>query len=133
MKKEPTWVLEKTVLKIHDAQLAEHGGSSGIRDVGLLQSALNHPLNLFSYGEPNIFELATAYAERIAKNHPFIDGNKRTAYVVMILFLELNGFKLIATKDEKVIKFIQLAASEITTKDFSEWLSTHIESTKQQA
>lgn len=130
MKKEPIWVLEKTVLKIHDAQLAEHGGSSSIRDMGLLQSALNHPLNLFSYGEPDSFELAIAYAERITKNHPFVDGNKRTAYVVMILFLELNGFKLMATKEEKVIKFVQLAASEITTKDFSEWLKTNIESIK---
>lgn len=126
MKKEPIWILEKTVLKIHDAQLTEHGGSSGVRDMGLLQSALNHPLNLFSYGEPDIFELATAYAERITKNHPFIDGNKRTAYVVMILFLELNDFKLMATKEEKVIKFVQLAASEITTNDFSEWLRTSI-------
>jgi death-on-curing protein len=130
MNKEPIWVLEKTVLHIHDAQLAEHGGSVGVRDTGLLQSDLAHPLNLFSYQKPDICELAVAYAERIAKNHPFIDGNKRTAYVVMQLFLNLNGFKFVAKKEERVTKFVQLASSEISAKDFATWLDNNIVATE---
>ena len=122
MKTMPIWIQEMTVLKIHDAQLAEHGGSTGIRDQGLLDSALHHPINLFSYGSPNLFELAAAYAERIAKNHPFIDGNKRTAYVVMLLFLRLNGFDLIAPREERVIKMVELASSKITVEQFVNWL-----------
>lgn len=118
----PNWVLKSTVLKIHDAQIAEHGGSTGLRDEGLLESALHQPKNLYSYSEPSIFELATAYAERIAKNHPFIDGNKRTAYVVMVLFLKLNGYELTAPKEERVIKLIQLASSRISTAEFVDWL-----------
>src|SRR5438552_360670 len=101
----PIWVLKSTILKIHDAQIAEHGGSAGLRDEGLLESALSHPQNLHAYSEPSLFELATVYAERIAKNHPFVDGNKRTAYVVMVLFLKLNGYELTAPKEERVVKF----------------------------
>jgi death-on-curing protein len=125
--KEPVWVLPSVVLRIHDAQLAEHGGSAGLRDEGLLESALHQLQNLFAYGDPSLFDLATAYAERLVKNHPFIDGNKRTAYVVMVLFLKLNGYELIASKEERVVKFIQLASSQITTIDFANWLKTHTE------
>ncbi len=123
--KAPIWVLKSTVLKIHDAQIAEHGGASGLRDEGLLESALHQPQNLFSYGNPSLYDLATAYAERIAKNHPFIDGNKRTAYVVMVLFLKLNGYEVTASKEERVIKFIQLASGSITTIDFADWLKSN--------
>lgn len=119
---EPIWILKSVVLKIHDAQLAEHSGSSGLRGEGLLESALHHPNSLFTYGDPTLFDLATAYAERITKNHPFIDGNKRTAYVVMVVFLKLNGYELVASKEEKVIKFVQLASSQLTAADFSQWL-----------
>jgi death-on-curing protein len=122
---EPVWVLKSVVLKIHDAQIAEHGGSSGLRDEGLLESALHQPQNLFSYGNPSLFELATAYAERIAKNHPFIDGNKRTAYVVMVLFLKLNGYELTASKEDRVIKFVELASSNITAASFADWLKAN--------
>lgn len=123
--KEPSWVLKSVVLKIHDAQIAEHGGSLGLRDEGLLESALHQPQNLFSYSDPSLFDLATAYAERITKNHPFTDGNKRTAYTVMVLFLKLNGYELTASKKERVIKFIQLASSSITALNFADWLQSH--------
>ncbi len=125
--KLPIWILESVVLKVHDAQLAEHGGLSGIRDKGLLESALSHPQNLFSYDNPSIYDLATAYAERIAKNHPFIDGNKRTAYVVMNLFLRLNGYKLTAPKAERVVKMVQLATNKINIAEFAVWLSNNVD------
>src|SRR5262245_5063012 len=102
--KEPIWILKEVVLKIHDAQLAEHGGAVGVRDNGLLESALQHPQNLYAYGQPTLFELAAAYAERIAKNHPFVDGNKRTAYVVMALFLRINNYEITAAKVERITK-----------------------------
>lgn len=119
---QPVWILPQTVLAIHDAQLAEHGGMPGVRDMGLLESALHHPQNLLAYGDPIICDLSAAYAERIIKNHPFVDGNKRTAYVVTLLFLKINGFELIATKEERVLKFVQLADGQITVHDFSKWL-----------
>lgn len=128
--KEPIWVLEAVVLKIHDAQLAEHGGSVGIRDKGLLESALHHPKNLLAYGEPSLFELASAYAERIVKNHPFVDGNKRTAYVVTVLFLKLNGYELTASKEERVQKFVDLAKDQITVSDFTMWLEDNVKALK---
>lgn len=123
--KEPFWILKSVVLRIHDAQIAEHGGFAGLRDEGLLESALYQPKNLFSYGNPSLFDLATIYAERIVKNHPFIDGNKRTAYVTMVLFLKLNGYKLMARKEERVTKFIQLPSSSIAISDFVSWLDTN--------
>ncbi|NNM59002.1 MAG: type II toxin-antitoxin system death-on-curing family toxin [Legionellales bacterium] len=123
--KEPIWVLKSVVLKIHDAQISEHGGSVGLRDEGLLESALYQPQSLFSYGAPSLFDLATAYAERIAKNHPFVDGNKRTAYVTTALFLRLNGYALKASKEERVIKFVQLASDRIPIVDFSNWLKNN--------
>lgn len=126
--KAPVWVLKATVLKIHDAQIAEHGGPTGLRDEGLLESALHQPQNLFSYSKASLFDLATMYAERIIKNHPFIDGNKRTAYVVMVLFLRLNGYELIATKHERVTKLIELASSNITTDNFVHWLKQNCSS-----
>lgn len=123
--KEPSWILKSVVLKIQDAQIAEHGGSSGLRDEGLLESALHQPQDLFSYSNPSLFELASSYAERITKNHPFVDGNKRTAYTVMVLFLKLNGYELTASKEERSIKFIQLASNGITHFDFAEWLKNN--------
>lgn len=128
--KEPIWILETTVLKVHDAQIAEHGGSSGVRDKGLLESALHHPQNLFNYhDDSSFFDLAAAYAERIAKNHPFVDGNKRTAYVVTMLFLKLNGYDFVASKEERVIKMVQLASSVITSNEFASWLSNNAKKT----
>lgn len=81
--KEPAWILKSTVFKIHDAQISEHGGATGLRDEGLLESALHQAKNLFSYSKQSLFDMAATYAERIVKNYPFINGNKRTAYMVM--------------------------------------------------
>lgn len=126
---EPICILEQVVLAIHDMQLAEHGGLTGVRDSGLLQSALHHPQQLFAYSKPTIIELAAAYAERICKNHLFIDGNKRTAYVTMLVFLDLNGYTLVASKEERVIKFVQLASSTINLEEFTNWLEQNIQRT----
>jgi len=94
------WLDKRLVLAIHDEQLREHGGAAGIRDEGLLESVLARPLNAASYGEPGLAELAALYALGIARNHPFVDGNKRTAYVALEVFLDLNGFDLTASDAE---------------------------------
>jgi len=119
---EPIWVLDSVILRIHDIQIVEHGGSSGIRDINLLNSAVNAPRQAFSYSEANIFELAAMYAERIAKNHPFIDGNKRTAFVTMILFLHLNGYNLNAPEQECVLNMVKLASDQIELSSFTAWI-----------
>ena len=121
------WVDATTVAAIHDEQLAQHGGAGGVRDSGLLESALARPLNTAAYGKPSVFELATAYAFGIAKNHPFIDGNKRTAYVVCELFLALNGWRLASTDADSVVTFLALAASEIDEDAFADWLRANSE------
>lgn len=118
----PVWVNEAVVIAIHRRQLAEHGGSDGIRDRRLLESALYRPKNQFAYGNPGIFDLAAAYGYGIAKNHPFIDGNKRTAYVVMGTFLKLNGYDLKASTLEKYRVWMQLADSQIDETDLAKWL-----------
>ena len=90
------WIEEAVVLAVHEEQLAEHGGAVGIRDLGLLQSALARPQHLVAYGKPDVAALAAAYGYGIARNHPFMDGNKRTAFTVTELFLTLNGYELLA-------------------------------------
>lgn len=116
------WVSGRVVLAIHEAQIAEHGGLLGIRDLGLLSSALSRPRMLAAYGRPAVFELAAAYGFGIARNHPFIDGNKRTAYVTTRLFLELNGQTLTAPATERVIMFLRLGAGEVSQEELAEWL-----------
>ena len=118
----PVWVEEAVVIAIHRRQLAEHGGSDGIRDRGLLESALFRPKNQYAYGNPNIFDLAAAYGYGIAKNHPFIDGNKRTSYVVMRTFLKLNGYDIQASATEKYEVWIRLADSQIDETDLAKWI-----------
>lgn len=120
------WVSETVAIAIHDEQLAEHGGSSGVRDAGLLQSALARPRNAASYGSPCAAELAATYAYGIARNHPFIDGNKRTALVVSELFLALNGFALTADDAECVTTFLALADGSLSEGDLAAWFRTHI-------
>jgi len=122
---EPVWVEIDVVLAIHDEQLAEHGGQPGVRDPGLLESALGRPRNQFAYGEPSITRLAASYAFGISRNHPFLDGNKRTSLVVAELFLELNGYELIASDAQCVATFLQLAAGELTEDQLAEWITAN--------
>ncbi len=122
---EPIWVLDEAVLAIHNRQIAEHGGLPGVRDEGALLSALARPQNKFAYETPTLFDLAAAYAFGIASNHPFSDGNKRTAYVVSLLFLSLNGFRVEAEHDEKYTTFLRLAAGEVSEAELADWFKRH--------
>ena len=116
------WIDAQVLLAVHDEQLAEHGGGSGVRDAGLFDSALVRPVNLAAYGEPDFAELAASYGFGLAKNHPFVDGNKRTAFVAMELFLALNGYQLQANDTDCVMTMLALAASELEEADFAAWL-----------
>ena len=120
-----TWIEEAVVWAVHEVQLAEHGGSAGVRDAGLLASALARPLNLVAYGEPDAAALAAAYGFGIARNHPFIDGNKRTAFVCTELFLVLNGTILTADDADCVATMLALAAGDLAEADFAAWLRSH--------
>ena len=116
------WIDKRLLQLLHDESLALHGGASGMRDAGLLDSALARPLNLVAYGEPDLAKLAAAYGFGLAKNHPFIDGNKRTAFLAVGLFLRLNGHRLTATQTDATLTVLQTAASEITEPAFADWL-----------
>lgn len=120
---EPVWVRLDVALALHNEQLIQHGGAGGIRDHGLLESALARPQNLFAYSnpEPSLGQIAAAYAKGIVANHPFVDGNKRTAFVVALTFLRLNGFGLIATQADRYQIFLGLAAGEITEDQLAAW------------
>jgi death-on-curing protein len=120
---EPVWVRQDVVLSIHEEALLLHGGPEGVRDLGLLESALARPKNLFDYSEqvPSLVRLAASYARGIVANHPFVDGNKRTAFIVSVTFLKLNGLQLTATKEERVLTFWALAAGEISEEKLARW------------
>lgn len=120
------WIEESVVWAIHEAQLAEHGGSAGVRDEGLLASALARPINLCAYGSPDVADCAAAYGFGIARNHPFIDGNKRTAFVCAELFLMLNGSELVADDLSCVSTMLALAAGEIDEAALADWLRRHM-------
>ncbi|MCP5304391.1 MAG: type II toxin-antitoxin system death-on-curing family toxin [Chromatiaceae bacterium] len=121
--KEPVWVLPELVLAVHQMLVAEHGGLPGIRDQALLDSALARPQQKAAYeSEASIFELAAAYSYGLARNHPFVDGNKRIALTIAAVFLELNGLTLNALEAEAVIVYQQLAAGEIGENSLAEWL-----------
>ncbi len=128
---DPIWISLELAQAIHSRQLAEHGGADGVRDQGLLESALNRPRHLFAYGDPTpgIPALAAAYAYGIAKNHAFIDGNKRTAYVVCRTFLILNGFDLTADPLLRYQTFLALAAGELSEPDMIAWLISNTRQT----
>ncbi|MEZ5692390.1 MAG: type II toxin-antitoxin system death-on-curing family toxin [Altererythrobacter sp.] len=126
MAREWTWIATEVALAAHAEQLAEHGGGDGIRDEGMLDSAMARPRNLTDYGEPDAAALAAAYAFGIARNHPFIDGNKRTAAVVSETFLMLNGHSLSATDAELVVAFVALAAGDLTEDELADWFRTHL-------
>ena len=127
---EIAWLLEETLTAIHHRQIAEHGGSEGLRDEDLLSSALARPQNLLAYGEPppDLASLAAAYAYGIARNHPFVDGNKRTALVAARTFLILNGVDLNATQDDKVLTFLNLAEGALSEEELAEWIRKRIQS-----
>ncbi len=122
------WLLEETVIAIHQRQISEHGGSEGLRDEGLLASALARPQNVLAYAQPppDLAVLAAAYAYGIARNHPFVDGNKRTALVVARTFLLLNGVNLEANLDEKYLTFLQLAQGTLTEEHLADWIRKRI-------
>lgn len=126
---EPFWVTKAVALLLHDRQLSEHGGSSGLRDEGLLESALAKPQNLFFYGDGRIdlATMAASYAYGIATNHPFIDGNKRTALVVSFLFLRKNGFRVISPETENYTTFYALAAGDLSENGLAAWFRQVIE------
>jgi len=116
------WLTEKVIIAIHDEQIAEHGGGRGVRDHGLLLSALARPQQLLQYAAPDVFDLAAAYAFGIVNNHPFIDGNKRTGFLAAYVFLDINGRELTAPEPEVVAAVLALAIGEIDEKGFSMWL-----------
>lgn len=118
------WLEKALVLAVHDRQVAEHGGSAGIRDEGLLESALARPQQLHACGDPapDLADLAAALAHGLARNHPFVDGNKRTAHVAYRTFLELNGAELAATDEEKYVAMLALAEGKLAERDFAAWL-----------
>jgi death-on-curing protein len=120
---EPDWLTAELLLAIHDEQIAEHGGGEGLRDRGLLESALARPQNLVAYGEPDIVALAASLGFGIARNHPFVDGNKRTAYVAVETFLLLNGILLTASDAECVVVMLDLAAGDLPEAGFAAWLT----------
>jgi death-on-curing protein len=116
------WIDSRALVLLHDESLAIHGGASGIRDRGLLESALNRPVNLAAYGNPDVFECAAAYAFGLAKNHPFVDGNKRVAFLAAGVFLRLNGWHLQATQIDAIQTVLALASGEVSETDFAIWL-----------
>jgi death-on-curing protein len=124
--REPIWVLTESVKAIHKRQLAEHGGRIGIRDLGLLESALARPKNAFLYskGKSSIQSLAAIYAYAITKNHPFVDGNKRVAFVVCMLFLKLNKWSVLASQETLYTAFWDLAAGKVSEENFILWLNS---------
>jgi death-on-curing protein len=123
--KEPEWVLREVVFILHEESLAQFGGSTGLRDEGLLDSALSRPRNLFTYGKPTLFALAASYAFGLAKNHPFIDGNKRTAFLVAVVLLEINGKHFFASEADAAVKTLALAAGEMAEAAFAAWLESN--------
>jgi death-on-curing protein len=122
--KEPVWIGLNETLALHDMQLAAFGGKAGVRDMGLLESALARPRNLITYekAKPSMQRLAAAYAFGIVKNHPFFDGNKRTGLIVAFVFLELNGIEVRASEEDAYQSFIDLASDKLEAKELAAWL-----------
>ena len=123
--KKWVWIDPSVILAVHDEQIAEHGGAAGLRDRGLLESALARPLNLAVLGRPDYADLAACYGVGIAKNHPFLDGNKRTAFIAIELFLALNGGTLSASDADAAITMLAVAAGKIDETGLAEWIRRH--------
>jgi death-on-curing protein len=124
--KEPHWLTRSECLLLHDMMLDQYGGCSGIRDAGLLESALARPQQLHHYGKPTMPEMAAAYTAGIVKNHPFLDGNKRTGFMMGAGFLERNGYEFLASEAEVVIRTLALAAGEMTEAAYADWLRANL-------
>ncbi len=124
---EPIWIDERDALALHDRLLALDGGAPGVRDVDLLQSALARPKQLHAYGDnPDIIDMAAAYTAGIVRNHPFIDGNKRTGFLVGVLFLELNGYHFTATEESAAQAILSLAAGSLDEPTLAAWLRANV-------
>ncbi|MCX6966330.1 MAG: type II toxin-antitoxin system death-on-curing family toxin [Verrucomicrobia bacterium] len=123
--KQPEWILRETVIALQEQLLAEFGGPLGIRDEGLLDSALGRPEHLFTYGQPTLAELAAAYVFGLVKNHPFLDGNKRIGFAIGVLFLLLNGRFLTASEADAVVQTLALAAGGISEAEYARWLEAN--------
>lgn len=123
------WVNSKVLHAVHDEQLAEHGGGTGVRDAGLFDSAVNRPQQLAHSGSPDAAELAASYGYGISRNHPFIDGNKRTAFVALEMFLILNGYELLADDADCVLTMLAVAAGDISEADLTAWVRSRIQTT----
>jgi len=127
---EPIWLDRQSVILLQAESLAQHGGSSGIRDAGLLDSALTRPINKWNYNsEADLATLAAAYGFGLARNHPFVDGNKRIAFFATALFLRLNGYRLSSTALDEIQTMLQLAAGELSEEEFAVWIRNHTKST----
>jgi death on curing protein len=120
------WIDLETVVALHERQLAEHGGMAGVRDPGLLASDINRPLNLSAYGKPDACSLAASYAFGLVKNHGFLDGNRRTGWIVSRLFLEANGFEIAVTQKEIVDTVLALASSDLAEDALADWFRAHL-------
>ena len=120
------WLSARDALAIHEEQLAEHGGADGVRDMGLLESALARSRNLLAYGKPDFADLAAAYAAGVARNHPFVDGNKRTAWMLAVIFLDLNGVDLEADMVDALQAMLSLAEGRIDESAFAPWMRPQI-------
>jgi death-on-curing protein len=119
------WIDRRALELLHDESLAEHGGASGLRDEGLLESALARPLNLAAYGQPDVADLAASYCVGLAKNHPFVDGNKRVAFLAVGLFLVLNGHRLVASQADATLTMLAVAAGQMDEEKLAQWLREH--------
>lgn len=125
-KAEPRWILERVVLAAHDRLLAAHGGVEGLRDPGLLESALARPRQHYAYSSPDLIELAALYTAGLVRDHPFVDGNKRIGFAVGVAFLELNGFDFRATEEEATQAVFALAAGELDEAEYAAWLRPNV-------
>jgi death-on-curing protein len=123
--KEPVWVLRETVLALQEELLAQFGGSAGIREEHLLDSALARPQHLFAYRKPSAFDLAASYGFGLVKNHPFVDGNKRIGFTVAVLFLEINRYRFHAAEADAVVRTLALATGEMSETAYAKWLKTN--------
>ena len=121
------WVSRQVLLLLHDEGLVEHGGAPGLRDEGLFDSALARPLNLAVYGDPDVASLAAAYGVGLAKNHPFVDGNKRVAFLAVGLFLGANGYRLTASQVDATLTVLAVAAGELSDEAFADWIRSHMQ------